>query len=106
MNAQSFTDNSPIRSEFSNDEDFAELLEMFTAELPERMRNMKEKFAAQDVPGLTTLAHQMKGAGGGYGFPQLSEISARLEQACKDNAEQQIKQDLDEVLHCMNRIQL
>lgn len=75
----------PIRSEFADDPDFLELLEMFHESLQERRIEMASAFQNGNFEQLKTLAHQLKGAGGGYGFSGLTPIASRLEQACKNH---------------------
>ncbi|MFQ5698106.1 MAG: Hpt domain-containing protein [Myxococcota bacterium] len=75
-----------IHSEYESDPDMMDLVQEFAAELPERIRMMEELLSRGDWEELQRLAHQLKGAGGGYGFPQITEVSARLEQALKESA--------------------
>ncbi len=47
------------------------------------------------------IGHGMKGSGGGYGLPQLSELGARLEQAAKagqDGVILALRQELEDFL--------
>lgn len=45
-----------------------------------------ESFAKNaDWPSVKTLAHQLKGTGGGYGFPAVSEIAGQLERVVADS---------------------
>ncbi|MCA9041479.1 MAG: Hpt domain-containing protein [Planctomycetaceae bacterium] len=94
----------PVRSEYADDEDFAELLEMFTEEIPVRRQRLEEAFNTQNMEELKTLSHQLKGAGGGYGFPDLSVIAARLEQACKDNTPEELSKGYQELHSYLGRI--
>lgn len=94
----------PVRSEFADDEDFVELLEMFTDEIPIRRQRLEVAFNAQDIEELKSLAHQLKGAGGGYGYPHLTTISARLEQACKDNVQDEITNQYQELHQYLGRV--
>jgi len=70
-------------SEFADDPDLAELVAGFVDSLPEKVQVMQTALQAQDFEGLTRLAHQLKGAGGSYGFPSLTETAAELEAAAK-----------------------
>jgi HPt (histidine-containing phosphotransfer) domain-containing protein len=80
----------PIRSLFEDDPDMAELVRGFASELPARATSLEELLSQNDLPELQRLAHQLKGAGGGYGFPQITDAAAGLEQAIKDGAEESI----------------
>jgi len=74
-------DAKMIRSEFADDPDMADILDDFVAHLPERLSAMTEALANNHHEELTRLAHQLKGAGGGYGYPSLTEASRELEEA-------------------------
>ena len=57
----------PIRSVFENDPDMREIVQEFAAELPSRIADLQEMLAANRRADMQTVAHQLKGAGGGYG---------------------------------------
>ncbi len=77
----------PIRSAFEDDPDMLEIVCEFVHAFPDRMTALEDSLAKGDLLRLETLAHQLKGAGGGYGFPQITEASAELEQTVKEGAE-------------------
>ena len=77
----------PIRSAYEDDPDMLEIVREFVTELPGRVAALEARLEAGDLPGLETLAHQLKGAGGGYGFPQLTDAAASLEQSLKEGAD-------------------
>jgi HPt (histidine-containing phosphotransfer) domain-containing protein len=72
-----------IRSAYEGDDEMMEIVREFAGELPARIARIEELLAAGDEEELGRLAHQLKGAGGGYGFPQITEAAAGLEQAIK-----------------------
>ena len=64
-----------------------EIVREFVSELPDRVAALEACVESGDMAKLQTLAHQLKGAGGGYGFPQITEAAARLESDLKGGAE-------------------
>ncbi len=74
-----------IISDLSDDADMVELVEMFVEELPQRAASMKDAIEQQDLDALCRIAHQLKGAAGGYGFPTITDAARDLEQAVKAN---------------------
>ena len=68
-----------LRSEFDDDVDLAEVLDQFVADLPGRVEQMRAAVANGCFQELRRLGHQLKGAGGSYGYPALSDLGARLE---------------------------
>jgi HPt (histidine-containing phosphotransfer) domain-containing protein len=73
----------PIRSVFEDDPDMMEIVREFAGELPGRATELEQVLAAGDHARLQTMAHQLKGAGGGYGFQPVTDVAALLEQALK-----------------------
>ena len=78
-------DEQIIESDFAGEAELAGLLDEFVGRLPERLEQMRQIFAAGQRDQLRRLAHQLKGAGGGYGYPALTGAARRLEQAVKDD---------------------
>src|SRR5688572_3776242 len=71
-------------SELAGEAELRELIEQFVAELPERLARMRSSACADDLPEVGRLAHQLKGAGGSYGFPQISAAAKDVERAARE----------------------
>ena len=71
-------------SELATDADMVELVEKFVSELPQRVNALRDALNREDHEALTTLAHQLKGAAGGYGFPTITDAARHLEASTKD----------------------
>lgn len=69
----------PLWSTFHGDMDMRPIVEMFLAEIPARVQTIQSAVQGGDLPRLRRIVHQIKGAGGGYGFPQISEAAQKLE---------------------------
>jgi CheY-like chemotaxis protein/HPt (histidine-containing phosphotransfer) domain-containing protein len=72
-----------IQSQFADDPDMADVIEQFLARLPGTMTAMTESLERSGHEDLRRLAHQLKGAGGGYGYPSLTEQARKLEDATR-----------------------
>ncbi len=83
----------PIRSIYEDDPDMMEIVVEFVGELPQRVADLECYYEAGETSQLQTLAHQLKGAGGGYGFPQITEAAASLEQALKEGVDEGTRKD-------------
>lgn len=71
----------PLPSELVlEDASFADLVEEFLGEMPGRLAQIDGAMKASDFDGVRRCAHQLKGSGGGYGYPALTELAARIEQ--------------------------
>ncbi len=73
------TSTAPILSTFSDDPDMRELVEMFVAEVPNKVNAFETYASARNWPKLRQLSHQLKGSAGGYGFDAISPLALRLE---------------------------
>ncbi len=74
---------APVVSEFAGDPEMAELVDMFVAELPDRVRAIQQSLTRNDFDALVRLAHQLKGAAGGYGFSTITDAAKVVEEAGK-----------------------
>ena len=67
-----------------DDPDLQEIVRQFVRDLPDRSSAMLRAAQTSDTETLKRLAHQLKGAGGSYGFPGITEAAASVEQALAD----------------------
>ncbi len=65
------------------DDDLLELVEMFVAELPDRIAAIEKALDQHDLATLATLVHQLKGSAGGYGFPSITAAAAEIQPDAK-----------------------
>ncbi|MCE9606913.1 MAG: Hpt domain-containing protein [Planctomycetia bacterium] len=91
--------NTPLYSALGSDPDFADLVDLYVDEMPERIVQLQALFAAEKWDELRRSAHQIKGAAGSYGFPQLTPIAGRLEHALSTaQPEAEIQANLEKLL--------
>jgi histidine phosphotransfer protein HptB len=105
---QTATTAEPIYSVFRDEDDFRELLEEFVSHVAERREVLESCYAMGQIGTVRVQAHQLKGAGGGYGFEELTELAARLEEACKRNEPDlnEIGPLLDNVVDYLGRVRV
>ena len=95
---------TPLLSEFADDPEMVELVELFVAEMPMKVTSLRKAFDEQSLTDLTRLAHQLKGAAAGYGFPTIGEVASELEGAAKATEDvSRLRAQLDELLDLCNR---
>src|SRR5262249_48803070 len=58
-----------LRSGLAGNEKLRGVLERFVSRLPDRIEEMRRLLRENDLESLVRAVHQMKGAAGGYGFP-------------------------------------
>lgn len=68
----------PLRSSFADDPDMRDIVALFVKELPARIRALETWHRQDDLESFRNLVHQLKGAGGGYGFMPISEQAETL----------------------------
>ncbi len=106
------TENSkltPLMSEYADDPEMSDLVELFVEELPDRIQALQESFEKSQFDQLRHLAHQIKGAGGGYGYPILSTVAGELEHQLNDSGDDavhQIEQSFRELVELCQRATL
>ena len=76
---------SELFSDLAADPDFAEIVEMFVEEVPNRVSAILSAFEAGNLEEVGVLAHQIKGAAAGYGFAPVGSAAAALETAVKND---------------------
>lgn len=102
--------NEPLRSEFADDPEMKELVEMFLDDLPDRVASVQSAWRERHLDDLRRLAHQLKGASPGYGFPAIGSAAALLERELNslagdpgDRELQTITQRVDELIRLCAR---
>jgi HPt (histidine-containing phosphotransfer) domain-containing protein len=78
-----------------------DIVEEFVAALPGRLAELKQAYSMLDWDMLTMLAHRLKGASGSYGYPDLSQLAAQMEQGFKEQHADQFQtwtQQMDELI--------
>ena len=72
-----------IVSQFIDDPDMAEIIQGFVGRLAGQLGAMRQTLAVGQHEELRRLAHKLKGAGGSYGYPSLTDACKVLEDAAK-----------------------
>lgn len=80
-------DGAPIHSTYADDPDMAEICAEFASALPGLVERIGASVADGDRNGVRSLAHQLKGAAGSYGYQMVTDVAAELEKAAKADVE-------------------
>ena len=72
-----------ISSQLADDPELADILTQFIERLPRQLDALYEALEREQLEDVGQLAHQLAGAGGGYGYPTLSDLAKSLEVAAK-----------------------
>lgn len=95
----------PIGSELVNeDASFADLVIHFVDGLGTRLNAMEDAIREADFEALRVAAHQLKGSGGGYGYPVLTERAAAIEHCAKSQELMDCQKAVNELKEICERV--
>jgi HPt (histidine-containing phosphotransfer) domain-containing protein len=98
-------DGQSVYSPLAGDPAFAQIVSQFVSDLPVRVAAMELAFGERQFQQLRSLAHQLKGAAGSYGFDHVTEVVRRLEYAIVDErGPDEIEMALKEVIRTVARV--
>lgn len=105
------SDNSLVlRSSYSNDPEFAPLLELFIDELPQRVETILSASRAAEWETLRRVAHQLRGSSAGYGFPMVGQTAGRIDDALRKSLPtdevqlMRLRGEVDELVNLCKRV--
>lgn len=94
-----------VISEYADDPDITEVLEGFVERLEGQLDAMYRAFSDQRIDELQRLAHKLKGAGGSYGYPSLTNTAMVLEEAAKAGDSTAMRVAIDAVARSVRAVQ-
>ena len=81
--AVSSEQSNGIPSQFADDPQLVDILPRFVERLPSQLNALCKALEEERLADAERLAHRLKGAGGSYGYPVLSEVAKSLELAAR-----------------------
>ena len=63
-----------------------ELKQYYINTFDDKLKQLDELIAKNDLPGIKEFGHKLKGSGSSYGFPEISIIGQELEKLESSNA--------------------
>jgi CheY-like chemotaxis protein len=93
-----------IKSSQAGNPRIMEIVPEFVAGLPAQVQKMIDLLASNDLPGLSNVAHQLRGACGGYGFAPISGPARTVEQSIKDGQVESITAQVESLIELIRRI--
>ena len=95
----------PIAAELvRKDPSYTELVNEYVNGLTGRMADMERALVEGDFAVLRTLAHQLKGRAGGYGYPILTKQAAQVEQDAVAEQVEAAQADLQQLKEMVSRV--
>lgn len=86
------------------DPDLKAIIPDFMKEVACDISAIKTALSAGDIRGVQKIGHNLKGAGGGYGFEVITRLGAEIERAAIDNAPKKINSSVDELSNYINKV--
>lgn len=87
-----------------DDSSLEEVVLAFVDGLKDRIAGMEAAVREGDFEALRTSAHQLKGSGGGYGYPALTDQAGTLERQAKSHAAGECLAAVDDLRKLCDRI--
>jgi HPt (histidine-containing phosphotransfer) domain-containing protein len=88
------------------DPDLEDLIPEFLDNRRGDIKSIHAALANHDYETIRVLGHGMKGAGGGYGFDDITVIGAALEQAAKQRDGAAIRAGLDQLALYLGKVKV
>lgn len=86
------------------EEDYKDLIDAFISNLVSTKKNLQKFSQEENWKELSMMIHQLKGLGGGYGFPDITEISAKIEFQLANKNYAEVKNLLHNLYNIFDRI--
>ncbi len=84
------------------DPEMIDIVTEFVGELPSRIAEMQDAHRKLDWEMLRMCAHRLKGAGGSYGYPMMSEVAATLEKGFVERRDDQFSDLIGQLQHLVD----
>ena len=88
------------------EKDLETLVNRFLARKREDLDRVRAALATRDFETIRRIGHDLKGAGEGFGFPELSAFGAALERAAIARNERALKEQLAAVEQFLSRLRV
>jgi HPt (histidine-containing phosphotransfer) domain-containing protein len=88
------------------DADLEDLIPGFLENRRKDVLSLHEALVSGDIRAIQSIGHNLKGVGGGYGFPEISEIGAQIEACAKQNDASGIRQHLARLEDYLVRVEV
>ncbi|MBD3669816.1 MAG: response regulator [Gammaproteobacteria bacterium] len=81
-----------------------ELVQGFAKNLPEMVPQLESLLSNKEWEGLKQRMHDLKGLGGGYGYPELSQLASEIELELRHSSYDKLPEMFDDLFQLINRI--
>lgn len=90
----------------SVDEELKEIIPQFLKNREEDVEKLKKALGEKDYHVIEILGHNMKGAGSGYGFHEVTRLGKALEEKAKKKEDSSIQAIIQELASYMDAVEI
>ncbi len=95
-----------LQSAYCEQAEMKKIIQQYVAEMPEMVSKLTHLLAEHQLQELRKLTHEIKGAGGGYGFEKVSTLAAEAEAAIRLGADMAvIRRSIDSLVAMIRSIE-
>lgn len=88
------------------DPDFEDLIPSFLESRESDIRAIRESLVNSDMKEIRRLGHGMKGAGAGYGFPEVTRLGTVIEEAAKRGDAESIEEAVETLAEYISAVEI
>jgi HPt (histidine-containing phosphotransfer) domain-containing protein len=88
------------------DPEIADMVPRFLENRAKDLETLRAAIAAGDRDAVRKTGHTLKGVGGGYGFPAISGMGERIEEAALDGRDADAREAIDDLAEFLVRVRV
>ncbi len=88
------------------DSDIEDLIPGFLENRQEDVKSIYDALKKEDYETIRILGHSMKGAGGGYGFDEITDIGRLIEESAEGKNQEEIKKWVINLSNYLDRVEI
>ena len=104
---KSLRPKAPFVSDYLNDQGMAKIINIFLDEIPKRIAALQVFFNEDNRDEFCKMIHQLKGAGGGYGFTIITRTALGIEKKLripKKEWKEEIQKNFEDFIAILQRV--
>jgi len=86
------------------DPELEDLIPRFLGNVKKDVEDLRQSLGDSDFDELKISGHKIKGYGGGYGFPEITDIGRHIEDAADLNDEIELQKQIDQLSDYIKRV--
>ena len=88
------------------DSDIEDLIPGFLENRQQDIKSIYDALEKEDYETIRILGHSMKGAGGGYGFDEITDIGRSIEESAEDKNQVEVKKWVINLSNYLDRVEI